>query len=224
MAAEMQRFQFTDANRPENYPAEDGNSGLFWRTKYNGTRVGHGGNDPGLQTEMLADLAGEVGVILFMNTSLSGPDQQRGVRRIFDALWKYAESLRAAGTQRSTSGSSSGRSLSILVLRLPVGGEVRGWIDRVPPGLRSSQCGAERSDDWLDDETVPTNEDSVGDFRKLQQHRTESGVEPAHVDTSRHPRRLSILGPHSTRFPSSSPHVWSSAAFDAPGVAMAASC
>ena len=49
MAAEMLRFQFTDANRPENYPATDGNSGLFWRTKFNGTRVGHGGNDPGFR-------------------------------------------------------------------------------------------------------------------------------------------------------------------------------
>jgi CubicO group peptidase (beta-lactamase class C family) len=94
MAAEMQRFQFTDANRPENYPAADGNSGLFWRTKYNGTRVGHGGNDPGLQADMLSDTAKEVGVILFLNTSLSGPDQ-RAYGVIFDALWKYAESLRA---------------------------------------------------------------------------------------------------------------------------------
>lgn len=96
MAAEMLRFQFTDANRPENYPAADGNSGLFWRTKYNGTRVGHGGNDPGLQADMLSDTAREVGVILFLNTSLSGPDQ-RAYAAIFDALWKYAESLRAGG-------------------------------------------------------------------------------------------------------------------------------
>jgi CubicO group peptidase (beta-lactamase class C family) len=96
MAAEMQRFQFTDANRPENYPAEEGNSGLFWRTKFNGTKIGHGGNDPGLQTEMLSDLAKEVGVILFMNTSLSGTDA-RASSAIFDALWKYAESLRVAG-------------------------------------------------------------------------------------------------------------------------------
>lgn len=94
MAAEMVRFQFSDANRPENFPAKDGNSGLFWRTKFNGTRVGHGGNDPGLQTEMLADLSRETGVILFLNTSVSGPDQRR-VAAIFDALWQFAESLRA---------------------------------------------------------------------------------------------------------------------------------
>ena len=96
MAAEMQRFQFTDANRPENYPAADGNSGLFWRTKYNGTRVGHGGNDPGVQADMLADTAKEVGVILLLNTSLSGPDQ-RAYLAIFDALWKYADALRTGG-------------------------------------------------------------------------------------------------------------------------------
>lgn len=97
-AAEMVRFQFTDANRPENLPAADGNSGLFWRTKFNGQRVGHGGNDPGLQTEMLADPAMEIGVILFQNTSLSGPDQRASLT-IFDGLWSYAESLRVSRTR-----------------------------------------------------------------------------------------------------------------------------
>lgn len=37
------------------FPACDGNTGLYWRTKIGGRRVGHSGNDPGLQTEMLAD-------------------------------------------------------------------------------------------------------------------------------------------------------------------------
>ena len=95
-AAEMTRFQFTDANRPENYPAKEGNSGLFWRTKFNGTRVGHGGNDPGLQTEMLADVARRDGVILFSNTSLGGTDQ-KAFYAIFDALWKHGEVLRSKG-------------------------------------------------------------------------------------------------------------------------------
>ena len=95
-AAEMLRFQFTDANRPQNYPATEGNSGLFWRTKFDGTRVGHGGNDPGLQTDMLADTARNVGVILFVNTSLSG-NERRAYGAIFDALWKHGESLRQAG-------------------------------------------------------------------------------------------------------------------------------
>jgi len=94
--AEMTRFQFSDANRPVNFPAADGNSGLFWRTKFSGTRVGHGGNDPGLATEMLADLTGEIGVILFVNTSLAGPDG-RAVGVLFDAFWRHAEALHAAG-------------------------------------------------------------------------------------------------------------------------------
>jgi CubicO group peptidase (beta-lactamase class C family) len=91
-AAEMLRFQFTDANRPENFPAADGNSGLFWRTKFNGTRIGHGGSDPGIQTEMLSDLSKEVGVILFMNTSLSDSDQS-AASAIFNALWQHAVEL-----------------------------------------------------------------------------------------------------------------------------------
>jgi CubicO group peptidase (beta-lactamase class C family) len=94
MAAEMQRFQFSDANRPENFPAADGNSGLFWRTKFNGMRVGHGGNDPGVEAEMLSDLAGDVSVIYLSNTSLSGTDR-RASGAIFDALWKYGESLKS---------------------------------------------------------------------------------------------------------------------------------
>ena len=94
MAAEMLRFQFTDANRPENYPAQDGNSGLFWRTKFNGTRIGHGGNDPGVQVEMLSDLSRNVGVIVLSNTSL-GEGDQKVFFAIFEALWKHAEGLRA---------------------------------------------------------------------------------------------------------------------------------
>ncbi len=93
MAAEMVRFQFTDANRPENFPASAGNSGLFWRTKFNGTRVGFGGNDPGVQAEMLADLAGEIGVIVLSNTSLPSSDQA-AFGAIFQAVWARAEALR----------------------------------------------------------------------------------------------------------------------------------
>lgn len=96
LAAEMQRFQFTDANRPENYPAAEGNSGLFWRTKFGGRRVGHGGSDPGLQTEMLANPSGTIGVILLQNTSLGG-EEGRATAEILEALWTYAESLRPAG-------------------------------------------------------------------------------------------------------------------------------
>ncbi len=95
-AAEMTRMQFTDANRPENLPAAAGNSGLFWRTKFNGRRVGHGGSDPGVHTEMLTDPAHEIGVILLVNTSLSG-EEQEAVAVIFDALWAHGEWLKGGG-------------------------------------------------------------------------------------------------------------------------------
>src|SRR5687767_9987459 len=91
--------------------------------------------------------------------------------------------------------------LLIVVFRLRVGGKVCGRITRVPPGLRRSQCSAEGSDEWLDDETVPTNENSAGDPRELQQRGAESAVEAANVDTSRHPRRLSILRPNVEAIP-----------------------
>jgi CubicO group peptidase (beta-lactamase class C family) len=97
MAAEMVRFQFTDANRPQNFPAAEGNSGLFWRTKYNGTRIGHGGNDPGVKADMLADPSRQIGVVLLVNTStsFSGPEQATYFA-LFEAFWKHAESMRAA--------------------------------------------------------------------------------------------------------------------------------
>jgi hypothetical protein len=40
-------FSVLGRHSAKNYPAEEGNSGLFWRTKFNGKRVGHGGNDQG---------------------------------------------------------------------------------------------------------------------------------------------------------------------------------
>jgi len=95
MTAEMTRMQFTDANRPTNFPAREGNSGLFWRTKFDGTRVGHGGNDAGMIADMLADHSGEVAVILFSNTSLAGPDRRK-YGEIFEALWKHGESVRTS--------------------------------------------------------------------------------------------------------------------------------
>ncbi len=93
MAAEMVRFQFDDGNRPENFPANEGNSGLFWRTDFNGRLVGFGGNDPGMQAEMLANLSKDVGVIAFSNTSVGGADQ-RAFGVIFNTIWAYGESLR----------------------------------------------------------------------------------------------------------------------------------
>lgn len=97
-AAEMTHLQYTATNHPENLPPSEGNSGLFWRTKYGGARVGHGGNDPGVKADMLADHSGNTGVVVLINTSTSfaGAEQQ-AYFALFEVLWKYAESVRGAG-------------------------------------------------------------------------------------------------------------------------------
>lgn len=92
-AGEMLRFQFSGPAFPEGYGEGEGNSGLFWRTKFNGQRIGHGGNDPGVQAEMLASLDRRVAVILLCNTSASGEDG-RAFGDIFSALWALGEGMR----------------------------------------------------------------------------------------------------------------------------------
>ena len=89
---EMLRFQYTESNKPDNVNLATRivNSGIFWGTKFDVTRIGHNGSDPGVRTEMLSDLAKEVGVILFANTSLSG-EEMRHYFAIFLELWKHAE-------------------------------------------------------------------------------------------------------------------------------------
>jgi hypothetical protein len=42
---------------------------------------------------MQADLAGQTGIVVFSNTSVSGP-AQRSFIEIWNALWAYAESRR----------------------------------------------------------------------------------------------------------------------------------
>ena len=90
--AQMLKFQFTESNKPDNVLLAEKNSGIFWQSMFNVTRMGHGGSDPGVQTMMLADLSGRIGVILFINTSLSGAELAKS-NAIFDAIWKHAESL-----------------------------------------------------------------------------------------------------------------------------------
>jgi CubicO group peptidase (beta-lactamase class C family) len=100
-ANEMLRFEYTADNKPENVELNEKNSGIFWQSKFNVTRMGHGGSDPGLKTEMLTDLSKNIGVILFTNTSLD--DQgMRAYSAIFEALWKQAEAMKAAGKQAAT--------------------------------------------------------------------------------------------------------------------------
>lgn len=88
---EMLTFQYTRSNKPENINLEEPNknAGIFWSTKRNVTRIGHGGSDFGLKTEMFCDLKKEVGVILFINTESS-------TKLIYDELWKYGQALRDA--------------------------------------------------------------------------------------------------------------------------------
>lgn len=92
--AEMTRFQFTTASKPDNVDLKSKNSGLFWQSKFDVTRVGHGGTDPGVSTEMLADLSRDMGVIVFINTSVAEEDARHPVA-IFLELWKQAETLKA---------------------------------------------------------------------------------------------------------------------------------
>jgi CubicO group peptidase (beta-lactamase class C family) len=92
--AEMQRLQFTTNNKPANIDLAGKNEGIFWRTKNNVTRLGHGGNDIGIKTLMLTDLNKEVGVILFTNTEDDNNRRTGAYFEIFDELLKYALSLK----------------------------------------------------------------------------------------------------------------------------------
>lgn len=92
--AEMRRLQWTEQRKPVDHDLADGNSGLFWRTKFSGRRVGHGGNDRGVAAEMLTDAEGRVGVVLISNTSLQG-EANRHMLTIIDALTAFGQALAA---------------------------------------------------------------------------------------------------------------------------------
>lgn len=87
---EMRRMKFTAARKPDNVDVAEKNSGLFWQTKFNTTRVGHGGSDPGIKTEMLASLDARVGVIVFANTSLAG-EEMKHYNEVLQEVWRQAE-------------------------------------------------------------------------------------------------------------------------------------
>lgn len=92
---EMTRFQFNPANKPANMVLNKENSGLFWATKMSVTRVGHGGSDPGLKTEMLANLQKDIGIVMFINTSLAEQDMRHYVA-LYKDVWAHAEALKLA--------------------------------------------------------------------------------------------------------------------------------
>jgi CubicO group peptidase (beta-lactamase class C family) len=91
---EMLKFQFTTLNKPENVNLEELNSGLFWATKRNLTRIGHGGTDPGVKTVMLSDTSKEIGVLLFTNTSLD-EEATNKFGDIYNELYTYAMQLKS---------------------------------------------------------------------------------------------------------------------------------
>jgi CubicO group peptidase (beta-lactamase class C family) len=98
---EMVKFQFTASAKPENVNLNEINSGIFWATKRNVTRIGHAGNDPGVQAEMLSDLSKEVGVIVFANTEVTTISGERDYKVFFsisDDLWKFAPTLKDTKT------------------------------------------------------------------------------------------------------------------------------
>lgn len=103
-AQEMLRFQYTSTNKPDNVnlQGEDSvNSGIFWATKYDTTKIGHNGSDPGVRTIMLADPNQEVGVVLFTNTSMH-EEESEPYYDIFDALWAQAVKLKTQGGQTAS--------------------------------------------------------------------------------------------------------------------------
>ena len=94
--AEMLRFQYDATNKPDNVnlSGEDSvNSGIFWATKYDVTRIGHNGADPGVVAMMLSNLSKDIGVIVFFNTAVADADGE-AYGAIFDQLWARAESLK----------------------------------------------------------------------------------------------------------------------------------
>jgi CubicO group peptidase (beta-lactamase class C family) len=92
-AAEMLRPQYTAANKPDNVKLDKVNSGLFW--KFQGGRIGHGGSDPGVKTEMYSNLSKDLAVVLFCNTSL--PEEAgKAYAALLGDVWNHAEALRSS--------------------------------------------------------------------------------------------------------------------------------
>lgn len=73
----------------------------IWATKFDVTRIGHNGSDPGVRTMMLFDLGREVGVILFTNTSLGGQEMRHYAAIVLE-LWKHAEAMNGSLFQTET--------------------------------------------------------------------------------------------------------------------------
>ncbi len=93
--AEMTRLQFSNTHKPENIDLTQKNEGLFWRTKNSGKLIGHGGSDPGIKTEMLADPDKNAAIILFTNTDLTERYQLKAYFDILNQLMEQARKMKA---------------------------------------------------------------------------------------------------------------------------------
>lgn len=105
--AELRRFHYTAGNRPENVRLEEKNSGIFWSTKLDVTLVGHGGSDPGVQAEMLAEPSLRVGVILLSNTT-PADGKGRAFYDILEALFDRGRELLRAGAPSASARPAGG--------------------------------------------------------------------------------------------------------------------
>ncbi len=91
--SEMFRLQFTEMKKPENLDISKRNEGVFLKTKFNATRIGYGGNDPGIIADMLTTLDKRVSVIMFTNISGENPEVLRGYGMIYTRLFKVGASM-----------------------------------------------------------------------------------------------------------------------------------
>lgn len=96
---EMLRFQYTAENRPENVQLNEKNSGIFWSTKMDVTFVGHGGTDPGVHAQMLAEPSKRVAAIVLTNTTLREGKAQ-SFHAIFRALVAKGREIAGASSPR----------------------------------------------------------------------------------------------------------------------------
>ena len=90
----MLQPQFAPLNKPENVDITKNNSGIFWSSSQSGTRIGHQGRDPGVNSILHYDSTKHCGVILFLNTGLEDQKGMNAFGAIYDELWKYAYELR----------------------------------------------------------------------------------------------------------------------------------
>ncbi len=90
---EMLKPEFNASNRPDNMDIIKDNMGILWAIKDGGSKIDHRGADPGVNTYMYYDIKKQVGVILFMNTSLSDSGMKDFIS-IYDELWKYGMVLK----------------------------------------------------------------------------------------------------------------------------------